>query len=99
MDPPTHVIDPDGEVIIILCNANTPFADWDDDVIADDTLSQAASEPSEHVHNHAEEIEVSDKYTVPMVSSRKEKKKKRKQKQNLGETVGLYPEPVAEPQP
>ncbi|KAJ5167992.1 uncharacterized protein N7482_003586 [Penicillium canariense] len=26
MNPPTHIIDPDGEVIIILRNANSPFA-------------------------------------------------------------------------
>ena len=26
MDPPTHILDPDGEVIIVLLNANTPFA-------------------------------------------------------------------------
>lgn len=26
MDEPTHVIDPDGEVIIVLKDANPPFA-------------------------------------------------------------------------
>ncbi|RAL02499.1 uncharacterized protein BO80DRAFT_379015 [Aspergillus ibericus CBS 121593] len=34
MTPPTHIIDPDGEVIIILRNANAPFAQPDEDIIA-----------------------------------------------------------------
>jgi hypothetical protein len=28
MDEPTHIIDPDGEVIIVLKDANPPFAVW-----------------------------------------------------------------------
>lgn len=28
MDEPTHTIDPDGEVIIVLKDANPPFAVW-----------------------------------------------------------------------
>lgn len=34
MDQPTHVIDPDGEVIIVLRNANSPFAPLSDYMIA-----------------------------------------------------------------
>jgi hypothetical protein len=28
MEVPTHVIDPDGEVILVLEDANAPFAVW-----------------------------------------------------------------------
>lgn len=33
MDPPTHIIDPDGEVIIILRNSNSPFAEPGEDML------------------------------------------------------------------
>lgn len=36
MDEPTHVIDPDGEVIIVLKDANPPFAIWPEEEIQDD---------------------------------------------------------------
>lgn len=29
MNKATHIIDPDGEVVLVLCNANAPFAVWD----------------------------------------------------------------------
>lgn len=45
MDQPTHVIDPDGEVIIVLRNADSPFAE------PDDTVQDTATEL-----NHPEEL-------------------------------------------
>lgn len=33
MDEPTHVIDPDGEVIIVLKDANPPFAVWPEEEV------------------------------------------------------------------
>lgn len=42
MDRVTHIIDPDGEVVIILRNANTPFAELDEDMVA-----SIASQPAE----------------------------------------------------
>jgi hypothetical protein len=33
MDEPTHVIDPDGEVIIVLKDANLPFAVWPEEEV------------------------------------------------------------------
>ncbi|KAL2803057.1 hypothetical protein BJX63DRAFT_440444 [Aspergillus granulosus] len=39
MDRPTHVIDPDGEVIIVLRNANTPFAEPSGDIITQEFLT------------------------------------------------------------
>lgn len=31
LDEPTHVIDPDGEVMIVLEDANAPFAVWEEE--------------------------------------------------------------------
>ena len=36
MDEPTHIIDPDGEVIIVLKDANPPFAVWPQEKIEDE---------------------------------------------------------------
>lgn len=36
MDEPTHIIDPDGEVIIILKDANLPFAVWPEEEMKDE---------------------------------------------------------------
>lgn len=36
MDEPTHVIDPDGEVIIVLKDANSPFAVWPEEKTEDE---------------------------------------------------------------
>ncbi|KAJ9205085.1 hypothetical protein DTO164E3_1708 [Paecilomyces variotii] len=74
MDQPTHVIDPEGEVIIIVRNANLPFAELDEDMITD-MLYEVPSEPNDDVQKHPEEIETPQIYTF---ASRRGKKKRMK---------------------
>ncbi|QKX64033.1 uncharacterized protein TRUGW13939_11206 [Talaromyces rugulosus] len=54
MDSPTHVIDPDGEVVIVLLNADSPFAEMSEDMFADGyprTVSELDGE-IEYSENH-----------------------------------------------
>ncbi|KAJ9402136.1 hypothetical protein DTO282F9_900 [Paecilomyces variotii] len=76
MDQPTHVIDPEGEVIIIVRNANLPFAELDEDMITD-MLYEVPSEPNDYAQKHPEDIETPQIYTF---ASRRGKKKKRMKK-------------------
>ncbi|KAI9373347.1 hypothetical protein BJX61DRAFT_533196 [Aspergillus egyptiacus] len=46
MEQPTHIIDPDGEVVIILRNANAAFVEMDGGMAAD-SESQPSAEPVE----------------------------------------------------
>lgn len=50
MDHPTHTIDPEGDVIIVLSNANSPFApdDHEDTTMKKIPGSDSKSEPSDH---------------------------------------------------
>ncbi|EAW11244.1 BTB/POZ domain-containing protein [Aspergillus clavatus NRRL 1] len=41
-----HIIDPDGEVVIILRNANAPFAEWSDDLNAEPNDPGPAQQPN-----------------------------------------------------
>lgn len=70
MDQPTHIIDPDGEVIIILRDANSPFAQAPGDTVAGMTVSY-----SDHsLQSPAEAIK------PPPTYSGKQKKKKKSRK-------------------
>ncbi|OJI99232.1 hypothetical protein ASPVEDRAFT_50748 [Aspergillus versicolor CBS 583.65] len=51
MDPPTHIIDPDGEVIIVLCNSNSHFAEPAED------MSLNGFSHTDDIHIPPEEIE------------------------------------------
>lgn len=78
MDEPTQVIDPDGEVTIVLRNANLPFAEMDENMISD-VLHQVPSGPNDYAEEHPEEIETAEIYIErPSVASRKGNKKKNK---------------------
>jgi hypothetical protein len=57
--PITHTIDPDGEVIIILRNANAPFAEFydDQDAITEMLAQEATVEEKDHVHEPEPEPE------------------------------------------
>lgn len=54
MDPSTHIIDPDGEVIIVLHNANSPFAHAAEDMVPG-KLSHGPPEPHNPI-SHQESI-------------------------------------------
>lgn len=86
---PTHVIDPDGEVIIILEDENRNFAVWDEDAVIDYTA--AASVVAEGVSSGP-----SSTFEIPVIS-RKGNKKKDKKHRKRGLASRLTPEP--EPQP
>ncbi|KAK2752502.1 hypothetical protein FQN54_008095 [Arachnomyces sp. PD_36] len=73
MDPPT-LIDPDGEVIIVLRNTNAPFAELDRETVAS-IFSQAHSKASD-VNSPAKDPEASE-YRCTRVASKKGKKKKK----------------------
>ncbi|PGH10466.1 hypothetical protein AJ80_07509 [Polytolypa hystricis UAMH7299] len=76
MDQPSHIIDPDGEVIIILRNANPPFAELDEATVAD-MPSQTLSEPNPYAQSHSEETGASHNYIVRSKKGKKRKKAKR----------------------
>lgn len=80
MNSPTHTIDPDGEVIIILLNANSPFAQLDEDPIT--SLESNISLPlCDNAQSPPEMIEVSifpvdeSKLTAKQRKAMKKKKK------------------------
>lgn len=77
MDRPTHVIDPDGEVTIVLQNPNAPFAELGEDMIIG-SLTHTLPEPSDDVQNPAEEIKVSRDGPTETFKKWKSKKNKKK---------------------
>ncbi|PYI12642.1 hypothetical protein BO78DRAFT_402522 [Aspergillus sclerotiicarbonarius CBS 121057] len=93
MNPPTHIIDPDGEVIIILQHANAPFAPPDDDMIAD-VVSDPLPESSDSVQSPAAE---SGGIRVEVITTSKKGKKKGKKKSRVIRTyVQRTPSPIEE---
>ncbi|EEA24903.1 hypothetical protein TMatcc_008004 [Talaromyces marneffei ATCC 18224] len=66
MDEPTHVIDPDGEVIIVLKDANLPFAVWPDEGPADEQSLQQ-SETGKETEEQCFRIKVSAKHLASPV--------------------------------
>jgi hypothetical protein len=77
MDRPTHIIDPDGEVVIILRNANSPFAEADEDMVAN-IVSQPLPEKCDSVQDPTEKIETSTHHMAKSRLASKGKKKKKK---------------------
>lgn len=73
MDPPT-LIDSDGEVIIVLRDANAPFAQLDGETVAS-IFSQTHSKASD-IHSPAKDPEASE-YRCTRVTSKKGKNKKK----------------------
>lgn len=45
-DDKSHVIDPDGEVMFLLEDANAPFAVWDEEKINNQTPKKPAKKPA-----------------------------------------------------
>ncbi|KAF7182138.1 hypothetical protein CNMCM7691_001526 [Aspergillus felis] len=72
----THIIDPDGEAVIILRNANSPFAQPDEDMIAS-IVSQHLPEQCDYVQGLTEDIETSTNHTAKSMLTPKNKKKKK----------------------
>lgn len=107
----THTIDPDGEVIIILCNANAPFAELNDDTYAIiEMLGQDATvEAKEQVKSLAETAEDAFEHdfggfgassvTQSKKNSKKAKKKAKKKGSLSPVEMAVRPEPEPEPEP
>ncbi|KAL4871278.1 hypothetical protein BDV12DRAFT_183914 [Aspergillus spectabilis] len=99
MEQPTHIIDPDGEVVTALRNANSLFAQPDEDVIAG-MVPQAISEPCGCAQGSAEEIVTSTDHMENPMPPRRGKKKRGKRyrtiRASLEQTPRLIEEPVGE---
>lgn len=72
MDRATHVIDPDGEVIIVLQNPNAPFAELGE-ALTSDNIAYTLPGPSDEIQNSAEGIEALR--NEPTKAPKKRKKK------------------------
>ncbi|KAI9040200.1 BTB/POZ domain-containing protein [Aspergillus affinis] len=74
MDRPTHVIVPDGEVIIVLQNPNAPFAELSE-ALTSDNFTYLLPGPSDKIQNPAEGIEALRNEPRDTQKNRMEKKK------------------------
>ncbi|BCR96722.1 BTB/POZ domain-containing protein [Aspergillus luchuensis] len=75
MDRVTHVIDPDGEVIIVLQNPNAPFAELSE-ALTSDNLAYILPGPSDEIQNSAEGIKALRNEPIKTLKKGKKKKKK-----------------------
>jgi hypothetical protein len=106
--PITHTIDPDGEVIIMLCNANAPFAEFydDQDAITEMLAKEATVEEKDHVQSRVETADDAAEHdwegfdTSSVRKSKKKKKlKKEKKKSRSFSPVETVVRPAEEPEP
>ncbi|KAL5042065.1 hypothetical protein BDW71DRAFT_200860 [Aspergillus fruticulosus] len=99
MDQPTHIIDPDGEVIILLRNANSPFADPSEEMVSNG-LGHPIPEPNNDIQNAAEEIEHSEEFMgMSKPTFRGKGKKKKKRYNNIRAPLEPISPPIEEPCP
>ncbi|GIC93635.1 uncharacterized protein Aud_010123 [Aspergillus udagawae] len=94
MNRTTYILDPEGEVVIILCNADSPFAQPDEDMIAS-MVSQPFPEQCDYVQGLTEDIETS---TNHMAKPKSTSKKKKKKKNVLSSAVWASFEPTPTPE-
>ena len=104
MDPPTHIIDPEGEAIIWLRQGHdvTPFVEWDEWMTADG-CSDPPPEPSDDIQNIVEEVGNSD--SLATTTQRKGKRGKKNKKNRCASSPLRFrtrqsaaEEPVEEPE-
>ncbi|KAL3472861.1 hypothetical protein BJX99DRAFT_261927 [Aspergillus californicus] len=90
MDQERHIIDPDGEVIIVLHNTDTPTAE---------TTKADTNLPPEPLGDAAPRNSVSPMHESDLVSpySKKGKKKKKKNRHAISRAFSNSPEPAPEP--
>ncbi|KAL4905059.1 hypothetical protein BDW74DRAFT_18669 [Aspergillus multicolor] len=103
MHTPTHIIDPDGEVVIVLRNANAPFAGLEQ-VIPEAPAAGLTSPKilqSTVIDSHLAEEEINDTPPPSMRRKKKGKKGKRGGHYNAGyeEATPALEESYAEPEP
>lgn len=106
--PITHTIDPDGEVIIILLNANAPFAEFydDQDAVTEMLAQEATVEEKDHVQSQVETADDAAEHvwegfgnSLSVKQLRKSKKKKEKKKSKRFSSVETAVRPVDVPEP
>lgn len=104
--PITHTIDPDGEVLIVLRNANAPFAELhdDQDAISEMLAQEAIAEEEDHVHSRTESAEQGLEGFGSSCSAKKLKRNKKKLKKSKKHSrsfspVETSPRPEDEPGP
>ncbi|RHZ65380.1 hypothetical protein CDV55_106425 [Aspergillus turcosus] len=98
MGQPTHTIDPEGEVIIVLSNPNAPFAELSEDTTPGES-THPFPEPSDNIKSPAGEIEMPEDDVEAMEAlSKKEKKKKKKNKKKGSSPWDDVPIPLEPPQ-
>lgn len=112
--PITHIIDPDGEVMIILRNANAPFAELydDQDAISEMLAQEAPVEEDDHVQSQVETADdaaehdwegFSTSFSVKQPKRIRNKKKAKKTSRSFSAVETAVrpadePEPAPEPQ-
>ncbi|KAL4912351.1 hypothetical protein BDW62DRAFT_216437 [Aspergillus aurantiobrunneus] len=96
MDRPTHVIDPDGEVIIILRNADSPFAEPSKNMIAYG-FNNTVPEPNNNIRDTAEEIDHPEECMETPKSTLRGKKKKKKGNKKVQAPLEPISLPIEEP--
>jgi hypothetical protein len=94
MNRTTYILDPDGEVVIILRNADSPFAQPDEDMITS-MVSQPLPEQCDYVQGLTEDIKTS---TNHMAKPKPTSKKKKKKKNVLSSAVWTSFEPTPPPE-
>lgn len=100
MNQPTHIIDPDGEVMVVLRNANASFASLDEETIGD-IHPHGLSGQRNGVHSDNEDTEIPESCMESFRSTPKRKKKKRSKKSTSRSIPLDYfdpnPAPIEEP--
>jgi hypothetical protein len=76
MDQPTHIIDPEGEVIIVLLNANSHFAEPSEEMVANG-LRYPFPEPNNDIQSTGEKINDFEEWGMTRPTFRGKWKKKR----------------------
>ncbi|KAJ5708572.1 hypothetical protein N7488_008373 [Penicillium malachiteum] len=102
MDIPTHIIDPDGEVVIILRNADCPFAQNVDNMSTarDTDVHPATCDSPQYSAEATPTPECSPEYQKPTSKAKRNSKKKNLNKKNKHRASrrNLNEEPVAVPE-
>ncbi|KAF4182503.1 hypothetical protein CNMCM8694_006753 [Aspergillus lentulus] len=81
MGQPTHIIDPEGEAIIVLSNPNAPFAELSEDIIPGESTHTLPEPSDNNTKSPAEEIGMPEddvEESMETLSKKEEKKKKKK---------------------
>ncbi|KAJ5654534.1 hypothetical protein N7490_001537 [Penicillium lividum] len=101
MNPPTHVIDPDGEVLIILRNADCTFAQPDENTITV-RATDVHPEMRDNIQSPAEVTQAPECYCeyekLTAMQKKMEKKKKKMKKKKIASAIEepAIEEPAAE---